>query len=694
VVNDEDEQADDVLSSLQDLVDDTDVQYLRKEKLLAADQRLRNSAFTRELDSSGDTFGLPAMPALEPQDVNTVELVNKLFSIEDKDMVTTAGAQEADALIDQLIESLNRAPPSADLNVEQRAALARLPSSIEEFFFRRPKSVRNFNLLIKIHAAKREVQQGFDVLKYMRAIGKVPDLTTFTNLIYLCASLHKRGVVTPGEKKQVDMAFGLLKDIQTAGYEPNLHVYGALAHVCAELRDGEKAIELIKIMEDTKTRPNEVVCTSLIIALYKSGQPKKAWDLFRDMRMIGVDPDLITYNTVIRLCAEEHEAEHALTLFDEMQQFGHQPSYYSFCNVIYACTQRPDYYEKAFEYFQTCLTHRFRPNHVLFTIVLHATARVGDIRAAQMIIDQVNAFGLSMTPTLYNCFLNTIAKTMTRETVVDAADCPLSISDRIKMAESIYQGMVDSGAPVSLYTLNIMLKVYARTGDVQKTEEKLRTMFAAHKQKPDFYAFMQLLRMYSRLKRLKDAKEVILRMKGHNIPPTQHTYRIILGTCYHLSNKTEGRKIIDEMRAEGIPVAEFYLRYYDHPIYLEQQRQERAKRTGKNHGFGRQGSAIHRKGLAYGQRLLDKEEYHKQLLLNRLQPPQDHVQRVEEAHTRKPRLARLSGNQTKAIDISPEELHLRKVNKELRAAKEKWQSEKNAGAESAATTTETAAAST
>ena len=105
-------------------------------------------------------------------------------------------------------------------------------------------------------------QVALEFFHSMRREGLVPNLQTFTHLLYVC-----------GQTGQVRIALSLLQELQnTPGLEPNGKVWGALLSVFAQSGDYKQANKILKKMQDSGCNINLVHCSAFLKALSRVGE--------------------------------------------------------------------------------------------------------------------------------------------------------------------------------------------------------------------------------------------------------------------------------------------------------------------------------------------------------------------------------------------------------------------------------------
>lgn len=127
-------------------------------------------------------------------------------------------------------------------------------------------------------------------------------------------------------KKIVDDKKNSRNDGETTktGLQPNVFTFGALMNACNRARDGQKAMELLRLMESTYgVEPNEVVYSAAISACARSKPPqtKQALQLLKEAveeRQLAMS--VVGFNACISACAQASDYESAISIVSRMEE--------------------------------------------------------------------------------------------------------------------------------------------------------------------------------------------------------------------------------------------------------------------------------------------------------------------------------------------------------------------------------------
>lgn len=102
-----------------------------------------------------------------------------------------------------------------------------------------------------------------------------------------------------------------------AGVIPDEYTFSNLITVCK--KDSEKALRLMRSMEQTGLEPGSVAYNAAIVACGNGDQPDQAVALLNEMRERGVQVTEGTYSAAIAACGKAHRWEQALSLLEDIK---------------------------------------------------------------------------------------------------------------------------------------------------------------------------------------------------------------------------------------------------------------------------------------------------------------------------------------------------------------------------------------
>lgn len=112
-------------------------------------------------------------------------------------------------------------------------------------------------------------------------------------------------------------AFSLFEEMPAAGVIPDEYTFSNLIMVCK--KDSEKALLLMRSMEQTGLKPGSVAYNAAIVACGNGDQPDQAMALLNEMRERGVQVTEGTYSAAIAANGKAHRWEQALSLLEDMK---------------------------------------------------------------------------------------------------------------------------------------------------------------------------------------------------------------------------------------------------------------------------------------------------------------------------------------------------------------------------------------
>ncbi|KAK9284178.1 hypothetical protein L1049_023346 [Liquidambar formosana] len=154
------------------------------------------------------------------------------------------------------------------------------------------------------------------------------------------------------------------------GFSPNKFSYGILVKSYCESGSPEKAISMLKEMEEKGIEVTTITFTTILDALYKKGKSDEAERLWDEMMKKGCSPDVAAYNVRI-MFAHGRKPEDVKALMDEMSDLGLKPDTISY-NYMMTCYCKSGMMEEAKKVYEELEGNGCNPNAATFrTLIYH-----------------------------------------------------------------------------------------------------------------------------------------------------------------------------------------------------------------------------------------------------------------------------------------------------------------------------------
>eukprot|EP00012_Vannella_robusta_P005749 CAMPEP_0206206516 /NCGR_PEP_ID=MMETSP0166-20121206/14993_1 /ASSEMBLY_ACC=CAM_ASM_000260 /TAXON_ID=95228 /ORGANISM="Vannella robusta, Strain DIVA3 518/3/11/1/6" /LENGTH=282 /DNA_ID=CAMNT_0053627003 /DNA_START=275 /DNA_END=1120 /DNA_ORIENTATION=+ len=234
------------------------------------------------------------------------------------------------------------------------------------------------------------------------------------------------------------------------------------------------------------------------------------------------------------------------------------------------CAQRFDYFHKGFEILKEMKIAGFAPDTHSYHQLLASCGNVGNLKAADLVMDHMEADKIPITIKTYGNLLNVIARTVQRGLDHKLKAALIERSDVIfNQLQKFALDRKASGAPlvpeedtITVPVLNNYLLVYANAMHLRQAEGLL-PLFEEFGLQPNSHTYTILLKMFSRARRVEQCFDIYRQMKQRDIIPNKLAWTHLLNVCAKTKYYNNGFKILRLMIANDFEIMpkQIYLFY-------------------------------------------------------------------------------------------------------------------------------------
>ncbi|CAA7391457.1 unnamed protein product [Spirodela intermedia] len=181
------------------------------------------------------------------------------------------------------------------------------------------------------------------------------------------------------------------------------------------------------------------------------------WRLLDAMRSRGIQPTLRTFSAIIRRYARAGLTAEAAHVFHRMDDYGCPPDLVAFSVLISVLSKKRRAADA--QAFFDAVSHRFQPDVVTYTSLVHAWCRARRIDEAERVIREMREKGIR--PNVY-----------TYSVLIDA----LCRASQVNRANEVLIEMIDGGCVPNSATFNSLMRVHVKAGRTQKALEVYNQM--------------------------------------------------------------------------------------------------------------------------------------------------------------------------------------------------------------------------
>ncbi|KAL6846675.1 hypothetical protein ACP4OV_024123 [Aristida adscensionis] len=273
-------------------------------------------------------------------------------------------------------------------------------------------------------------------------------------------------------------------------------LYAAVIDLLAKHRHFAPARHLLDEMRERGVPVSSQLVLALIRRYIRADEPSEAAELFRRMEEYGAGaPEPATLASLLGALSKKRLASEAQALFDSYKSV-------------------------------------FAPDVVLYTTLVHAWCRAGQLSEAERVFAEMQQSGI--TPNVY-----------TYTAVIDA----MYRAGQVPRAQELLCQMVDSGCPPNTATFNAIMMAHLKAGrseQVLQVHNQMRQLGC----EPDIITYNFLIETHCGKGQgnLDAALKVLAKMTAKGCVPDCHTFNPMFKLVLVLGNIDAARKLYDRMR--------------------------------------------------------------------------------------------------------------------------------------------------
>lgn len=231
------------------------------------------------------------------------------------------------------------------------------------------------SLLIRSYGRAGMFEQALKTYEQMDELGTPRSAFSFNALLTSCV-----------QSKHSDRVPQLFDEIpKKYGVVPDKISYGILVKSFCEMAQPEKALELLKEMEEKEVEITVVTYTTVLNAFYRNGKTDEAEKLWNVMEKKGCI-DAAAYN-VRFMYAQDGKPEELAAIIDEMSNAGHKPDIITY-NYLMTCYLKSGMVDEAKKVYTGLRENGCKPNSTTFRTMIFHLCKLGDFEQGYQIFKE------------------------------------------------------------------------------------------------------------------------------------------------------------------------------------------------------------------------------------------------------------------------------------------------------------------
>lgn len=361
---------------------------------------------------------------------------------------------------------------------------------------------------------------------------------------------YNKAIAFATMEDRVNKAIELLKEMEEKGIEPDKATYTMIINAFCKNSDMTRARKWFRRMQANGVAPDVYTYTSLIDGYMRIADIEQCEYLFRQMMKADIRPNIVTYNTLMHHSVMQLDLENAVNFWKRLLDAGLDPDVYTFAIMIHGFgdSGRVD---EAWRLFGLMQKKNISVNEVVANTLMGMHVKHKDNTYALRLFHKFfrtedAGRRLQETPYTKNILLNAVIGNADAATIKRYYDqFLLSLEDKEVQAKS----HLFSGANVFTYTS--FMRAFLRRDALPMVSQVYQDM-KARNVKPTMVTYAILMLAHAYIPDPYSCVSILQELKKHGFQPNAVHYNIVMRAWAKAGRFEEMRKTYNEMKADNI----------------------------------------------------------------------------------------------------------------------------------------------
>lgn len=379
------------------------------------------------------------------------------------------------------------------------------------------------------------------------------------NWLVLLNAYSQQGKLSEAEKVMLSM--------YDSGFPPNIVAYNTMITGYGKASNMDSAQRMFDELEKTGLKPDETTYRSMIEGWGRANNYDQAKRFYRNLKLSGFRPNSSNLQTMINLQAKNEDEVGAQSTVDDMMMIGCQKA--SILGIVLQAYEKAERFEKVTLVLNGSLYDHVLMNQTSCSMLVIAYAKNSLINEALKVLGDKRWKDPVFEDNLYHLLICSCKEMGHLEEAVKVFSfmpkcdnkpnlhifCTMiDIYGSINLcaeAERLYLDLKDSEVDLDMIAFSIVIRMYTKSGSLEKACQVLDLMEKQKNIVPDVYLLRDMLRIYQRCGMLDKLAKVYYNMLKNDITWDQEMYNCVINCCARALPVDELTKLFDEMLRHG-----------------------------------------------------------------------------------------------------------------------------------------------